>query len=453
MLRVKQFDKVNKLAFNFYFVTQMLQLNGLASSTQEASTNAPHAVSLQRATTLDSPPATVRAWFELGQDGPLAVALDGKGDEPGAKGPTLRLEIRPEILEMEVSELSAVFAPFLEGGDDVTSRGRNVRQVAINLLAAEPHWHNVEVPPAVARGACSMYKWYRKWELIQLALTKLGPIVCTLHGRTAPALMELFFAADVRRVSSAAALELVGFGGGRHGFMPGPCAMRHVAQFGKALVRQVVLGGVELASAVAIGLVTIHDPLEPIEPMCAGSGPAASADADADPKAAERSVVSVGEDEGGGWGVWSESTTELLRLLRLPSARPQLPPLPPPLALLTGRALSAFRTAREDAGGRHAHQHCAAPRECERERGVVPLASIVRSGLVFTARSLGGGPRALTARVAAPTVRPSAPLPRRHSSSISLGSKTRPLGRSSMQVTWRRALWPIASDSQREAPA
>ena len=220
---VLRVGKMDKMTFNFYWVAKVLRLNALPEmagqgvETQRGLTARPD---LERRATMASESMTA----SLGADG------------------TLQLVMKAAVLDMKADEIWKAVIPHVHGA----------KRVSILLPAAEPGALKQLLPGEVLAGRATIYKWYRKWDLMLGKLIELGPVACELRGPTAPLLIEVFFAADARAWCWPD--SKVGFRAS--GYMPGSACCRTISHCGRASQRAILLGGVPIDDAIRLGLVS-----------------------------------------------------------------------------------------------------------------------------------------------------------------------------------------------------
>ena len=232
-------DDIDKHHFNFFFCPKILHYNSVVEQEQV----------LEPSLTLEVPSNLVDG---RGSDGlvpaassptSLTVHASVEEDDGGGGSCTLQLVLKAAIIDLSAAEIATALKTSL----------RDTRCVRVRVvLPADASRAAQLIPGPVARGETTMYKWFRKWELLQLQICRVGPVACELLGPTCPALLGLFFAADARLWPSSC--PRVGFALAGH--LPGPAMMRHLSRLGGGTLRALLLHGLPLADAAAAGLVS-----------------------------------------------------------------------------------------------------------------------------------------------------------------------------------------------------
>ena len=193
-LRVKQMDK---MSFNFYWVTKVMRLNALLPNAEE--TGGEHVPSRRpvgaprgASAAPSAPHLAIRAWLDRGGDETPSMKPSQRPLHRGCAAGTLHVTILASVLEMNASDIHAALLPW--------SRDPAVARVLITLPAAAQGTAATQriVPAEVVNGRTTLYKWYRKFDLAVEALAATKPLACVLLGPTCPCLLELFFASHAR---------------------------------------------------------------------------------------------------------------------------------------------------------------------------------------------------------------------------------------------------------------
>mmetsp|Transcript_112697 Transcript_112697/g.198928 ORF Transcript_112697/g.198928 Transcript_112697/m.198928 type:complete len:1069 (-) Transcript_112697:284-3490(-) len=214
-------DATQKGGFNYYMVTKVLALQALKRT--PASTMGVDKEKKKEANADFSP-----------------IKWEKKSN--GSKD-ILDITLHAEVVDLTQKDLWAQMKPLC----DMT----NIERINVTLAAASEEWLQRTYPAEVTRKEQSMFKWYRKWELLLGKLTRCAPVHCMLCGPTCPALLELFFGAKVRTISFAEGR--IGF----HcsGFMPGPSMFQALNHLGSATLKKMLLQGLEIEEAIQLGVV------------------------------------------------------------------------------------------------------------------------------------------------------------------------------------------------------
>mmetsp|Transcript_154420 Transcript_154420/g.268960 ORF Transcript_154420/g.268960 Transcript_154420/m.268960 type:complete len:1041 (+) Transcript_154420:82-3204(+) len=211
-------DATQKGGFNYYMVTKVLALNAMKRTP---------------ASTMCNHKEEAKADFS-----PIKWEKKANGSKD-----ILDITLHAEVLDLTQKDLWAQMKPLC----DMT----NIERINVTLAAASEEWLQRTYPAEVTRKEQSMFKWYRKWELLIGKLTRCAPVHCMLCGPTCPALLELFFGAKVRTISFAEGR--IGF----HcsGFMPGPSMFQALNHLGSATLKKMLLQGLEIEEAIQLGVV------------------------------------------------------------------------------------------------------------------------------------------------------------------------------------------------------
>mmetsp|Transcript_149678 Transcript_149678/g.274997 ORF Transcript_149678/g.274997 Transcript_149678/m.274997 type:complete len:1069 (-) Transcript_149678:287-3493(-) len=214
-------DATQKGGFNYYMVTKVLALQALKRT--PASTMGVDKEKKKEANADFSP-----------------IKWEKKSN--GSKD-ILDITLHAEVVDLTQKDLWAQMKPLC----DMT----NIERINVTLAAASEEWLQRTYPAEVTRKEQSMFKWYRKWELLLGKLMRCAPVHCMLCGPTCPALLELFFGAKVRTISFAAGR--IGFY--CSGFMPGPSMFQALNHLGSATLKKMLLQGLEIEEAIQLGVV------------------------------------------------------------------------------------------------------------------------------------------------------------------------------------------------------
>ena len=193
----------------------------------------------------------------------IEAHLDGAG--------TLHLTLRAEIIEMDTLAIDAALSPWLEPAQG----GARVCAIVVVLPPSDPALGSDPagalgsnltslgskgiIPREVRERRTTVFKWYRKWELLLKRMCLTAPIACAAYGMTAPCLLEIFFAASAR--AWCCGVSRVGFG--RYCYLPGPTAMQGLSHLGRATLHTLLLEGIGPRAAVQLGIISILSPLSP----------------------------------------------------------------------------------------------------------------------------------------------------------------------------------------------
>ena len=158
---------------------------------------------------------------------------------PPAPADTLVLTLQAQVIDMPAAAISDALLPALARP--------GLRAVLVLLPAAERAELCMRALPA-HDGA---YKWHRKWELLLQRLVRTAPVAAVLCGDTCPPLLDLFFACHARAWHAKSA---VGFGA--TGYVPGPTAFHGLSHLGRATLRSLLLHGLPLTPAIDARIVS-----------------------------------------------------------------------------------------------------------------------------------------------------------------------------------------------------
>ena len=219
---VLKVGKMDKMTFNFYWVAKVLRLNTLPEMVGQAVRGAACKAMVDEAR--QPVPA----------NDAISIELDAES--------TLRITLRASVLNCAVDDIWRTVMPHLKGA----------ARVAILLPGDEPATMHQLLPGEVLAGRSTIYKWYRKWDLLLGKMIDIGPVACELRGPTAPLLIEVFFAADARAWAWPG--SRVGFD--YSGYMPGSACCRVISHAGRACQRALLLGGLSLQDAIRMNLVS-----------------------------------------------------------------------------------------------------------------------------------------------------------------------------------------------------
>jgi len=201
--------RMDKTAFNFYWVTKVGQLNSMPKP-------------------------------EVDACGGVEDVVEASLDEQSG---TLHVMLRS--LHVEPTKVQGTLAPLLS----------KTSQVLVTIAPPKSSGTPAQFVTT------TNYKYHRKWELMLQGMCEKLPVAVKLLGQASVQLMELFFAADARALGED--VSTVGFAAS--GFLPGPHAMRSLSHFGHSTVKSVICGSVKRDKALALGLAIDADDAQLLE--------------------------------------------------------------------------------------------------------------------------------------------------------------------------------------------
>jgi len=230
-------EGVDKMSFNFYWVTKMFQINAACGAMGLHATHGSRFTDkgvLGVSDEMATPQAGVAC-----SPAPFAIQVQLVDDAQSCvTGATLVLTLDASIIDMPAAEIRAALEPALAK--------KNFNRILVLLPPA-----NAELAGRVLPRCDGAFKWHRKWELLIQHMIASVPVAAVAFGPTCPPLRELFFGANARAWLLRDDVNM-------RGYVPGPTAMQHLSHSGTSTLRTLLLDGLPLDHAVALGVVSAH---------------------------------------------------------------------------------------------------------------------------------------------------------------------------------------------------